>query len=191
MQSAPATLRKLTKLHYVVFSENRLKDTDWEHFCNLSEIDTLLLDRNDFTTCNGDILKSNATLKLLDIRKNDKMTLLPAEFHLHSASYHDCPSEILPGELYLGNVGGSESLAMLKELKVTHILRAIDVTAQAKQPFSDEEFKYLWIDCVDTDGQDMAQFFDQTNEFLNQEGVKFVHCRQVTFYLSVHIIGFS
>jgi protein-tyrosine phosphatase len=178
LSTIPKTLSKLPKLHYVVFSGNRLPNSEIPRLFNLPQIDTMLLDENEFSCFPEEILTTNTTLKLLDIRKNKRMQLLPALFHMHDASYHDVPSEIIPQKLYLGNVGGSESLELLKTLKITQILRAIDVTAQKEQPFSDEEFNYLWIDCVDTDGQDMAQYFDRAFEFLDADQVSFVHCRQ-------------
>ncbi len=81
----------------------------------------------------------------------------------------------------LGNVSASNHLPLLRHHSVRAVVRAIDKSVQEKNPF-DGEFRYLWIDCLDTDEQDMRPFFDPFFEFvdaaINAEETVFVHCRQ-------------
>lgn len=61
------------------------------------------------------------------------------------------------------------------------IVRAVDASVQAEHPFAND-FRYLWIDCLDVDEQDMKQFFGTTNKFISDAidsgETVFVHCRQ-------------
>lgn len=94
--------------------------------------------------------------------------------------YGDPPSEILPGIL-LGNVSASRNRELLLAHSVRAVVRAVDSSVQDKNPF-DGDFRYLWIDCLDTDEQNMTQFFEASNKFISEAldlgETVFVHCRQ-------------
>lgn len=114
------------------------------------------------------------------MRLNPQLFAVPPAFHQQLTIYFDVPSPVLDN-LLLGPVGASENLALLTHLGVTHVLRAVDPAVQARDPFP-RHFQYLWVNCLDTDVQEMAPFFDQSNRFIAEAiaggGTVLVHCRQ-------------
>lgn len=166
-----------SSLRYLMASDNQI-DCIPDTVTKLTLLDTLMLDKNRIQKAN-DSLAFLPSVSLCDLRGNPELLDVPQSFHVHGSIYSDVPSQILPN-LYLGPVGASENIALLKRLGITHILRAVDASVQDRQPFDDSMFKYLWIDCLDTDVQDMAQFFESSNAFLESDpnGVYLVHCRQ-------------
>ena len=173
--SLPKEIHALRKLRFLMVGQNRIVNV--ENLTGFQCIDTLGLSGNYIQEVDAAMLESNASISLLDLRRNAELISVPPNFHSHLSAYHDVPSLILPS-LFLGNVGGSENRTQLKHLNITHIIRAIDTGSQETAPFP-EDFKYLWIDCLDTNVQNMSQFFERASRFINQPGaVVFVHCHQ-------------
>ncbi len=168
------------KLRYIFATSNLISELPPDLHM-LVALDVLMLDENrlDHLPESVSVLTQ---LSMLDVRKNS-ISQLVSVFHERRAPtvYSDVPSPIVPG-LLLGNVSGSENRAVLRECGVTHIVRAIDALGQEKQPFPDSQFCYLSIDCLDTDEQDMKQFFDRSTAFISAAiaggGTVLVHCRQ-------------
>ncbi len=169
--------------------------------CDLPTLDTMLLDQNALTSLPETVTRLRVSLlfslraqhalircmacaqllTLLDARMNPNLVAVPPLLHQSLTVYFDAPSPVLP-HLYLGPVGASENLAMLRYYQITHVVRAIDTLAQAREPFP-KQMSYLSIDCLDTDTQDMTQFFDRSNKFIDDAmsagHTVLVHCRQV------------
>jgi protein-tyrosine phosphatase len=170
--SLPATLR------FACASENAISELKGEEFAHLTTIDTLMLDCNNISSLPLE-LKGLTTLTLLDVR-NNAILFVDEVFHSVPFFYGDPPSLIVPG-LYLGNLSASQNRAVLLHLSVNAVVRAIDASCQPSNPF-DKDFRYLWIDCQDTDEQDLRQHFDTFNKFVGEAiesgETVFVHCRQ-------------
>jgi hypothetical protein len=165
-----------------------------EAFAHLSKIDTIMLDDNQITAVAPELTKLT-TLTLLDLRKN-KIETVSDSWHTVPFFYADPPSMILP-HLLLGNVSCSENLTVLNANNVKRIVRAVDLSVQPVIPF-ESRFRYLTIDCLDTDEQDMRGFFGErtnpgflfndcfiveaTNDFIGKsikaDQTVLVHCRQ-------------
>jgi len=91
--------------------------------------------------------------------------------------------------IYIGNYSTSTNYELLKTLGITHIISAIPTF---NPPFEDK-FKYLHIEAYDDESQDITQYFEISNEFidecLKQGGKILIHCmggrsRSVTLFLS-------
>ncbi|XP_050533399.1 dual specificity protein phosphatase Mpk3 [Daktulosphaira vitifoliae] len=102
----------------------------------------------------------------------------------------DFPVEILP-DLFLGNAANSEDLEWLKKHRIEYIL---NVTSDLPNTFEEQgSIKYMQIPISDHIGQNLAGFFPQAIEFIDngrsqQKGV-LVHClagisRSVTVMLA-------
>lgn len=117
----------------------------------------------------------------MDARMNPNLVTVPPCLHQSLVVYVDAPSPIIP-HLFLGPVGASENLAMLRHCEITHVVRAIDALAQPREPFP-KQISYLSIDCLDSDTQDMSQYFELSNKFIHDAIAAghsvLVHCRQV------------
>jgi protein-tyrosine phosphatase len=78
-------------------------------------------------------------------------------------------------------VSASANRDLLLFHSVKAVVRAVDTSVQTENPFGDD-FRYLWVDCLDVDEQDMRQFFENTNKFIGDTidsgETVFVHCRQ-------------
>ena len=79
--------------------------------------------------------------------------------------------------VYVGGWKPATDKSMLKSNKITHIVCCIDVEDPFRFP---GDFIYLNIKADDRVEQDMAQFFDRTNKFIDQclknGGSIYVHC---------------
>lgn len=84
-------------------------------------------------------------------------------------------TEILPN-LYVGNIGSAFHKEKMQELGITHVVCAIKGT---DAPFPDD-FKYLNIEAIDIEEEDLLTEFNRTSEFidqcLNNSGKCLVHC---------------
>jgi protein-tyrosine phosphatase len=178
-------------LRYLVASGNRLVAPPLE-LAHLTQLDLMQLDRNrliEFPESYAQL----TSVTMLDVRDNC-IVRLPSCFHETAPPfvYCDVPSPIVPG-LLLGNVSGSQNRAVLSAAGVTHVVRAIDALGQAMPPFP-EELNYLSIDCLDTDEQNMRQFFERSNAFIaaarREGGVVLVHCRQGKSRSATLVIAF-
>ena len=78
--------------------------------------------------------------------------------------------------IYIGNYSTSTNYELLKTLGITHIISAIP---SFNPPFEDK-FNYLHIEAYDDESQDISQYFEISNEFidecLNQGGKILIHC---------------
>ena len=90
--------------------------------------------------------------------------------------------------IYIGNYSTSTNFELLKTLGITHIISAIP---SFNPPFEDK-FHYLHIEAYDDESQDISQYFEISNEFinecLNQGGKVLIHCmvgrsRSVSLFL--------
>lgn len=79
-------------------------------------------------------------------------------------------------ELYISDVGGAYDLKGLKEIGITHIVNAV---LGLSTPYPND-FKYLSVPLRDIDYEDISQYFDSTNDFINEAldtgGKVVVHC---------------
>ncbi|KAH7679244.1 protein phosphatase slingshot protein [Dioscorea alata] len=78
--------------------------------------------------------------------------------------------------LYLGSVGAAQDKEALKKLNITHIL----TVAKSLLPAYPNEFVYKRIDVLDSSTTNLAQYFDECFEFINEArrsgGGVLVHC---------------
>ena len=85
-------------------------------------------------------------------------------------------SEIITKFLYLGNQQDSEDYELLKKKGITHIINA---TSHIKNSFP-TKFKYLRVPILDTKGQNISKYFEETYNFIeqarNMKGRVFIHC---------------
>ena len=90
--------------------------------------------------------------------------------------------------IYIGNYSTSTNFELLKTLGITHIISAI----QSFNPPFEDKFHYLHIEAYDDESQDISQYFEISNEFinecLNQGGKVLIHCmvgrsRSVSLFL--------
>ena len=115
-------------------------------------------------------------------KNSSKKNLKPAKWE--SIPY--LPNEIIELKLYLGNAAISKKISVMKDLKITHI---VNVTQVVKNSFSKKNkdlggiaIKYLRIAITDTDNTNIIDYFDKTNEFIDnaiekENGVVLVHCQ--------------
>ena len=79
--------------------------------------------------------------------------------------------------LYLGSHLDAQNLALLKKIKITHILT---VAAELK-PMFPESFTYLYIQANDHKLFQLIKYFDSIAEFIDNaiknKGIVFVHCK--------------
>jgi len=87
----------------------------------------------------------------------------------------DISDRILP-KLYLGSQSCSLSKHVLKHLGITHILSLLDL-----RPTYPELFKYKVYAVIDKKSENLMQYFEDCNEFINEGRGKgrsvLVHCR--------------
>ena len=79
--------------------------------------------------------------------------------------------------LYVGGWRPATNKSVLKTNKITHVVCCIDVSDPSRFP---NDFKYLNVKADDRVDQDMIQYFDQTNKFIDEclknGGSVYVHC---------------
>lgn len=97
--------------------------------------------------------------------------------------------------IYIGNYSTSTNQQLLQSLGITHI---ISVIPTFNPPFPDK-FKYYHISAYDDESQDIKQYFEKSNTFienvLRENGKILIHCmvgrsRSVSIFLAflIHII---
>jgi len=83
--------------------------------------------------------------------------------------------EIVDG-VFLGSISASYNLNILKELGITHV---VSVIAGYEPPFP-SDFKYLVINALDNENNDLSNIFDESNTFIDQcledGGKVLIHC---------------
>jgi hypothetical protein len=76
------------------------------------------------------------------------------------------PNEILPGRLYLGHERHANDVSVLNHLRITHVIDATGVNA-SEETASSLGLAYLPLHLWDSPDQDIAQYFDLSNEFIH------------------------
>ena len=88
------------------------------------------------------------------------------------------PSVVIEGFLYHGHLGHARNIALLKELRIQHILNVCETPSEKDIV---DQFNVLWINIDDAPSADICQHFNTTNSFLQackQKGEKvLVHCQ--------------
>lgn len=111
------------------------------------------------------------------------------ENNLINISDNEDFSIIFPN-IYIGNYSTSTNKILLKNLGITNI---ITVLPPSYIPLFPDDFKYLHISAYDNIYQDMTQYFDKTNKYiedvLNNNGRIFIHCmagrsRSITIFIA-------
>jgi len=95
---------------------------------------------------------------LRHLRMTRRQTTMSSPFKYGS------PSVVIDDFLYHGNLAHASNMKLLKELDIKHILNASDCKLDDKIC---EIFNVLWINVDDELHVDIKQYFDQTNQFLN------------------------
>ena len=111
------------------------------------------------------------------------------------------PAQILP-HMYIGNQSNAESLSLLRQLGITHVLNCAGFKGPRKNPdanpYEGLDIDYLEFKADDRDGYDMSQHFDEAFRYLDNikrnSGTCLVHCAlginrsgvTVIAYLMIH-----
>ncbi|CAO2838427.1 unnamed protein product [Amaranthus hypochondriacus] len=123
-----------------------------------------------------------------DTNKDKIHALLLAIYKTRFVKNDNVPCEIEEG-LFLGSLGAANNKDALKRQNVTHIL----IVAGSIPPFHPRDFTYKVIEVADSEDIDLAQYFDECIDFIDEaknsgDGV-LVHCfagrsRSVTIVLA-------
>ena len=85
------------------------------------------------------------------------------------------PIELIDN-LYIGSIGAASNLNQLEKNNITHIL----IAGQGIKKYFPDKFTYLQFNLLDTVLQNIKQYFDKANEFINNainnNGKVLVHC---------------
>ena len=85
------------------------------------------------------------------------------------------PIGIIP-HLFLGSIGSASNLKQLENFKITHIVCAVS----GIKNFFPDKFKYLNINLLDSEKEDIKKYFSQSYEFIDKaiknNGNVLVHC---------------
>ncbi|KAF5776718.1 putative phosphoric monoester hydrolase [Helianthus annuus] len=109
-----------------------------------------------------------------DLYKERMAVLLKAVYATKYVKDDNVPSQIEEG-LYLGSVGAANNKTLLKSLNITHIL----TVASSLPPAHPNDFTYKIVDIPDRKEVNIAQFFDDCFNFINdatKTGAVLVHC---------------
>ena len=84
--------------------------------------------------------------------------------------------EIMPG-IFLGSINSSYDLDVLKSKGITHIISAI----LGYDPAFPEDFKYLIVNALDSENNNISDVFESCNDFINDalfenNGKVLIHC---------------
>ena len=87
----------------------------------------------------------------------------------------NAPIEIIP-HLYLGSIGSASNLKQLQNCKITHIV----CCAKGIKNFFPDKFKYLNLDILDSEKDDIKKYFEESYKFIdegiNNNGNVLIHC---------------
>jgi hypothetical protein len=111
---------------------------------------------NGIPICNTCVLESREQLKIYEKTKPLRPEI----------------SEIIPGELYLGNYDQAKIKEDLKKMKITHIL----VCGAGLEEHFPKDFVYKQFDLEDIEEEDIRRFFPSAIEFIENGKTVFVHC---------------
>ena len=85
------------------------------------------------------------------------------------------PIELIDN-LYIGTIGAASNLKQLEKNKITHIL----IAGEGIKKYFPDKFTYIQFNILDTEIQNIKQYFEQANEFINNainnNGKVLVHC---------------
>ena len=85
------------------------------------------------------------------------------------------PTELIDN-LFIGTIGAASNLNQLEKNNITHIL----IAGQGIKKYFPDKFTYLQFNLLDTALQNIKQYFDKANEFINNainnNGKVLVHC---------------
>ena len=73
------------------------------------------------------------------------------------------PIEIIP-HLYLGSIGSASNLKQLQNFKITHIV----CCAKGIKNFFPDNFKYLNLDIIDSQTDNIKKYFEEANLFIDE-----------------------
>ena len=99
------------------------------------------------------------------------------------------PIEIIP-HLYLGSIGSASNLKQLQNFKITHIV----CCAKGIKNFFPDNFKYLNLDIIDSQTDNIKKYFEEANLFIDEaiknQGNVLVHCHAGISRSSTIIIAY-
>ena len=85
------------------------------------------------------------------------------------------PVEIIP-HLFLGSIGSASNLKQLQNFKITHIV----CCASGIKNFFPDDFKYINLNLLDSEKEDIKQYFKESFDFIDEAikngGNVLVHC---------------
>jgi predicted protein tyrosine phosphatase len=82
------------------------------------------------------------------------------------SNFHSYPNEIIPNKLYLGHERHANDHNVIDHLNITHIIDATGVKSSEDTALT-QGLSYLPLHLWDTPDQDIAQYFNQSNEFIH------------------------
>ncbi|KAK9161271.1 hypothetical protein Syun_007612 [Stephania yunnanensis] len=107
--------------------------------------------------------------------RNKISSLMKAYYAMKNVENESMPCHIEEG-LFLGSCGAASNMVGLKSLNVTHVL----VVANSLAPAHPNDFVYKRIDVADRVDTNLAQYFDECFEFIEEAkrtgGAVLVHC---------------
>ena len=113
------------------------------------------------------------------VSKVDKMLKLINMIKLSSTikilKDDNTPVEIIP-HLFLGSIGSASNLKQLQNFKITHIV----CCASGIKNFFPDDFKYINLNLLDSEKEDIKQYFKESFDFIDEAikngGNVLVHC---------------
>ena len=85
------------------------------------------------------------------------------------------PTELIDN-LFIGTIGAASNLNQLEKNKITHIL----IAGEGIKKYFPDKFTYIQFNILDTEIQNIKQYFEPANEFINNainnKGKVLVHC---------------
>ena len=142
-------------------------ETDGDVNLLAENISELRMNMENIRNKNNELTKVEKFISLFKMIKNmSTIKILKEDFQ---------PVELIPN-LFIGSIGTASNLKVLKETGITHIVCA----AQGVKEYYPNKFVYLKLNLLDTENQNIKQYFNEAGEFinkaLNEKGKVLVHC---------------
>ena len=142
-------------------------ETDGDVNLLAENISELRMNMENIRNKNNELTKVEKFISLFKMIKNmSTIKILREDFQ---------PVELIPN-LFIGSIGTASNLKVLKETGITHIVCA----AQGVKEYYPNKFVYLKLNLLDTENQNIKQYFNEAGEFinkaLNEKGKVLVHC---------------
>ena len=142
-------------------------ETDGDVNLLTANIAELRMNMENIRNKNNELTKVEKFISLFKMIKNmSTIKILKEDFQ---------PVELIPN-LFIGSIGTASNLKVLKETGITHIVCA----AQGVKEYYPNKFVYLKLNLLDTENQNIKQYFNEAGEFinkaLNEKGKVLVHC---------------